>query len=571
MENNVETTRHSEDKNINISTLEWFLIIVFILGGVFIGYRFVMGPRFWDDLLYMHTAWSMEPKTFILNRYFSIYLLGFFNLIAKGDPFLGSRYYGAFIFSMIPVLIYINARILAKRHHWLIGLLAVVFLFTFSDFVNEFGVVLPDYTVTLLMLAGVLTFLLFHRSKFNINILLVLFGLILVLAFRSKETGITLCLLIPGFFLAKENNPTSKEFFRQSGLMLIGCLLGILLFMLLNGLILKDVLFGLRLSDIREVFEFNTNQRVNPQNINNNYLYYITPNLIFLLSFVWIIKSDDKDKLINRWLLLIVLGIILFLNLTNINGGFNFVHRYLTPAFAIVSIMAAQVLQIEHTPLSHQKNNHLLPIVGGALLLSGIITSLISHSVAKSAGWRFEYFVEGVLSPVVFCILVYWMIFWRKYSVFSLLIIATCIGTLTLPIAIKNVYSKVRSDQTIKDKRFLPFAEFKNEITCDSENRILISGTIFQEHAFLGRDISSSQYMYDLFFGCHTPIEQFYYEKSQETIYQYLFANIYNYVFLDDTDYDFISNQSNQVFEILNRYSIIPSKDREYYLLKINP
>jgi hypothetical protein len=111
MQNTSVISDNSETKAINISLFEWILIIFFIFSCCYWGYRFAPGAIYWDDLLYIHTSWSMEPLPIILNRYFTIYLLNIFNSIAGGDPILGGQYFGVFTTSIILVLVYLNPSI----------------------------------------------------------------------------------------------------------------------------------------------------------------------------------------------------------------------------------------------------------------------------------------------------------------------------------------------------------------------------------------------------------------------------------------------------------------------------
>ena len=569
MESTIINSADSENKDIKISTIEWILIVSFIFGGCFLGYHLAPGPKYWDDLLYLHTGWSMEANPLILNRYSTIYLLSFFNLLARGDPILGGRYFGAFISSVILVLVYFNARILAKTRQVFLGLFAVLFLLTFTEFTSDFGVVMADYTVTMMILVGILIFILYWRFGSQRKILLFLLGFIIFLSFKSKETGIILCLLIPSFFIDSGEPLTKRDILIKVGLIVSGCLLGFTLFILLNAIFLKDFLFGLRYSDLRELIGFNTNQMVNQQVITDNYLNYIAPSCMFLLSLIWVIKADDHFKLSNRWLWFSVLGIIPFLDLTCVNGGWPIVIRYLTPAVAILSILAPQIIQIENPFAAPRKNIYLLFIIAGSLIISAIIVGVLYLFVARRAGWGFTYFIVGVLSPIVVCILLFWLCFKRRNNIFSLVIIVTCIGALTAPMAAKNVLEIV-SSRTKQDSRFLPFAEFKNGVVC-STGKILISGTIYQNYNILSRGVSSSQWMYDLYFRCHISGDQFDYGQTQEEIFKDLLLNSYDYVFLDDSDYHYLLNQKNQSQEIFNRYLVEVDSNHQFYLLSIQP
>jgi hypothetical protein len=394
-----------------------------------------------------------------------------------------------------------------------------------------------------------------------------LFGLTFFIAFRSKETGIILGLLIPGFFIDTGEELTLRRFLIKLGIILSGCFLGILVFMVLNGVFLKAPFFGLHPSDIRELIEFNTAVRVNQQDSTDNYLYYIASNSMFLLSLVWIIKSDDGFKRSDRWLWFSVLGIIPFLNLTNVNGGWRIVPHYLTPAIAILSILAPQVIQFDDSLSTRLKNSHGTIVIAASLLASGIVTSILATLIAGQAGWEFYYVVAGVLSPIALCILIFLLCF-KKSNILNVIAIVACIGALTLPKATYNVFTTVATKPQ-PYSRFLPFIEFREAVTCTTDN-VLISGTIYRKEGLLSRDAVSSWWMFNLFFRCHMTGRQFSYSLSHEDLSKDLASKSYRYIFLHDSDYQYLIDQKDRSHNIMDRYIIKADKSQQYYLLTIN-
>lgn len=560
---NFQAKNHNK-LTITISPIEWVILTAFVLLGCFVGYRFATGPAYWDDLLYLHTAWNHEVDTSILNRYFTIYLLQFFNMIAGGDPLLGGRYFGSFVFSAIVALTYLNARILAKAHHILIGMLSVLFLLPFSSFASEFGIVLADYTVTMMVLLGVLIYLLFLRSLYPSKALLIFFGMIVFLSFKSKENGLFLCVLIPGLLANLGEDLSWKTMANRVGLILVGVFLGFVLVLILDGVILGDPFLGWRSANV----EGNINFYLRPQTIiartkSANYFGYIAPMGMFLLSLVWILKSDDNHRSSNKWLWGMALCLIAFLELMFVYYEFLTV-RYLTPAGAVLSILAPQVLAIEDQSFSPRQAVRYLAFGLGSVLLSGLIVLAFFFFLVRPLGWAFDAFSVAIISPLALCVLLFWLSFRKKDDVFSLVIVVACIGAMTLPSATRQVY-EVLTGQMQEKTRFIPFAEFTDEVAC-GKGKIFISGTIYRQHKMLSRDVASSQWMYNLFFHCHSNLEQFAYSKTQRAMHRMLSSEKYQYVFLDASDYLYLLAMDQDKNTIQN-YSLISDGHERFYLL----
>lgn len=559
-----------KSKILNLTMIEWVMILSLVVLGFVLGIRYASGPKYWDDLLYINTAWNMDKVAGLENRYSTVFLLPIFTSLAHGNPLLGAKYFGVFTFMSILALVYINARLMAKSNKILIGLLSVLLMLTFNTFVEDLGVVLADYTVTMMMLIGVLVYQLYFRKARRPGFLLIIFGMILVFSFKAKETGLFLGLLIPGFFVDSEERHPIKNTLRKIGWLAAGILLGILAFIFLDWVFLKDALFGLKPSDVNGfvgLFKENALQGEIP---TANYLGYLFSSSVFIISLVYFLRSDPQTILKTRWIWLLAIGVIIFLDLSQIHGNLDTIYpRYLTPVVAFLSILSPQILSCDTSEVSRRGKiwNTLKP--AGSLILGAVVTFILYFFVERYIHWTFEYLLSVILIPLASCLLLLAGVFFRSKNSLYQLVMAFLIGIAVIPGAVHNLY-KVPSNNIQVGSRFSPLESFKGSIDCGVDN-ILFSRSIHSRNDLFARDLSSSVSMYNLYYGCHKTENDLSFEEQQANLYNDLSMNSYNYVFLDSSDIDFLLKQPDKSKDIFSRYHISSDKKNNYYLLSLNP
>lgn len=534
-------------------------IMLFILIASSLSYSFAVGPKHWDDLLYMHTAWNMQAMTHILNRYLTIYLLGLFNSLADGDPFLAAKYLGTFTFFTTISLVFINTMMLTQKNRVFSSVTAVSLLLSFPLFTHEFGIVIADYTVTMMILFGVFIFISYLNSKSKHALMLFAFGMVMFLAIKAKETGALLSVLIPGFFIENGGFVNTKAFRERIIFLLLGFCCGIVLFVFLNLIFLKAPLFGLQLSDIQSLLAFNTKQGEVKQDIENNFLSYMAPSGVFIISVLAV--ADSGRRIAYKWIWLLILLIICFLNVSTINGGWQIVPRYATPAIALLALIAPQIIAYEDAVPSptDRRQIYLLWI---SIPLAAIAAALMYRLIAKPAGLNYEYFFSGVVAPTIICLILGATLLKRSQHFLPKMILAILIYLLTLPTIFDGVLF-IASKKSERLNRFAPFLEFKESIQCGN-GRILISGTIYQQYKMLSRDASSSLWMFDLFFRCHSNASQFDYANNKFDLEKLLSENSYQYVFFEKKDIDtveYVLSKNNKNYELKK------DNNRVFYLL----
>jgi hypothetical protein len=419
-----------------------------------------------------------------------------------------------------------------------------------------------------MLAAGICLYLLHLRIGRHRTMLAFLFGLLLVLAYRSKETGLMLIVLVPGFLLS-ETGPGGRANLSRLKWIAAGVLAGLIFLAILNGIVLKDPWFGLRPSEYGALIDFNTN--VGFPRTSGDYLGLVgsTGSLLapFLLALVWVFGRDGRDRPEGRWVWLVGVSLIIFLDLTLIRGSWDVINRYLLPVLPVIAVVAAQSIQ-PHLEGLASRGRFLAPALGlGSLLVVPAAVFLLYSALGRPAGWDFRDFLDGVVVPIALCLLLGWLAFWTKRNLLSAVVVILCAGAITVPAGIQNA-RYVLSSQLSRDSlnRYIPFELFKDQVAC-LPGRILISESIFARERTLSRDQQSSRWMFNLYFGCNLDQAAFTFSPSALDV---LTAR-YQYAFLDEHDMDNLLGTSGTAEQLAAAYRVLSDEHQRFYLLILKP
>jgi hypothetical protein len=280
------------------------------------------GPISTDIFWYMNTGLNDIKDPFILNRYFHVFLEAIF-LKAASSPLVGFQYYWAFLIAGTCLLIYLTARYFSPRSRPLHGLLAVALFFTIGAIADASGVAFVDTTAMFMVLLLVSVYLASARNEHRSIGLILLFGVLFYLAFKTKETTLAGSVLLIGFGYTSENVFNWKVLFRRLVYWVIGVAVGVIFFIILNSIFLHDPLFGLRLGDFRNFFQGYASQTLNSKKFpfpDNWYTTYFLRNLwipfiLFLISGAKAaLDPDISPKFRLIWL--VPLTVIVFVTAT---------------------------------------------------------------------------------------------------------------------------------------------------------------------------------------------------------------------------------------------------------------
>ena len=185
-------------KSVN-NRIEYSIVLLFSAVCFIFLLKHSGGPISWDELLYMNISITSIKAPFVLNRYFHIYLQKLFFWIF-GEPLLGAKVFWSFIISFCMFLIYLNSKLISKSGSFFVPCIAIVFFFSHDLVFCYSGVTYVDFTLMLMMLVCFSIYTIYtHHNLAHKWLLLITYGFSLFMAIKSKEPGLCLFFLVPGF------------------------------------------------------------------------------------------------------------------------------------------------------------------------------------------------------------------------------------------------------------------------------------------------------------------------------------------------------------------------------------
>jgi hypothetical protein len=474
------------------------------------------GPLFYDELLYMNTAVNRIADPTIINRYFHIYLfLPFLEIWA--NPLEAVRYFWAFLAAATGVFVYTGARLMSRSI--IPGLVALLLYFSQDEIFRYPGVAWSDFTVMLLVTAAAAVYLLIIRSSKHQAQLTSLLGMLLYLAFRSKETSLPFAILLIGFIFIEESGFLVKPFLKRLVWAVAGAAAGLILMTLLDYIVLGDILFSLRLNNIREHMQFNLVSGV--EQIGYNYFLMISDKLemfnTFLLFAVSAVILRNTQTRYEKTLYLIPLATISFLVASLLRGPGIIESRYLIPVLPLLCILAAQVFRV----CIGEKPGKI--ILSAVLYLAGlfflyhsaevIITISQKYDIYK---WNEANYYFSFLHPIALCVLLGIILFFKRLNAFAVAGMLLCLTVITYPSLnynvtnIKNMWSAGETN-----RRLYPFLVFSDQLKYSPDMKMGISSGLpgtdpsIPRFGMLDANETAISWMYNICFRQNSHPEQF--------------------------------------------------------------
>lgn len=199
-----------------------------------------------EDMHYLGLAAWPEGVLNNLHEYGHIYLVKLLVELVS-NPLLAARLYWG---SMLALTVYLTTRVAADLNlpnSRAAGVAALLFLFGGFFKIKQAGILFPDLTAAVGMLASVLIYLrLPAQDGRRRTILLVLLGFILVWGVRSSSANWILVMMLPGLGWRNSQRWQREEFFGGLRRVGAGAILAVTALVLLDGFILGDPWFSLR-------------------------------------------------------------------------------------------------------------------------------------------------------------------------------------------------------------------------------------------------------------------------------------------------------------------------------------
>jgi len=500
--------------------------------------KLAAGANQWDDLLYLHTALNPEPLAAILNRYAHIYWLRILYLL-DGDIFTAARHYWAFIVVGTVALTYAAARLLSRTRLMAV-VSGVVILGQFWLFEIN-GSPLADFSVMWMICAGVVVYLLLFRVQgWRRQGLLILFGLILYLAFRMKETGAALAFLVVGLGWLEGEKFQWRALLRSAAWIAAGALVGVALMTALDGVFLGDPWFAFRPSSYQKLANFNFGEWETwnfERSIESRMLRFLVADISALsivgLYFVGLRKPASRSWA-EQVLWMLPLAVILFLFVSRFQPQI----RYM---YIVIPLMAVLALAQYRAEAPARPRDMLLGWGGAAAILAvyGLGQPYLRAFIARG-NWEMIPFHGAVIVPLLTGVLAGGYALIKTWNRAMIAVPAAIFLIIFLPFVQYNQHILETQKYNLPvASRYYPYEVFRSEMTYSPDMKIFVSNQLSDTarsrdpkrfaYGMLGRNDSSQAWVFNLFFTQNARIDQFVMGKEKDYLEN---PQAYDYAFI---------------------------------------
>jgi hypothetical protein len=551
---------------MRLSRLELVLIILGFLG-LWVGLALVAGgPIHSDEVWYMQAGLNNVKDSFIINRYFHVYLQKLFMVLAP-TPLVGVKIFWAFLVSLTALLVYLVARLLSGTNNFVHGILAVGLLF-YSPLIAKYsGDTIVDTSAMAMVMVVAALYFFSARSGNPSKWLLAALGFAFFLAFKTKETTLPVGVVFLGFGVIEGNRIDLRGYWKNIRFVLAGMAAGVLFFILLNAINLGDPLFGFKPANVQQLSSSLVS--VADKGSDNWYTSFVLPQmpLLFLLFIASAFKCFGRLKFEYKVLWFIPLALVALLSLSEAGGGLGIRDRYMLPALPVFCLLAPQFLDFE-IPFSVKEK-----VKFAIYLLAGVLAFYLLHEgvVALSVhiGQNYQDFVFIVIYPIVLSILLVVVFFFNRYSTITVLIPLLCIlGLIFQPTFqnLKNLFV-VRPVEQQFVNNYYPLSIFAGQIHFSNPMKMYVSTDITPRLGMLSLNVDELLSMFNVYFDANAVRRNFVYSKPSGSISTDIIQQNFNYVLLTIQDWTQIEANPDGLAKVKNVYQVVQEPTDRLILL----
>lgn len=559
------------DKKISYKSIEILFVTLFFLILLLLLIRFVPSSPISSDIQLYHDIGIKGLKDpFVLNRYFHIYLQRFFTAIAD-SPTEGMGWFWAFLVSGTTVLVYFVSKKISKSDI-LVGLIAVAF-FISSDVIPDFlGVNYVDVTA---MFLGMVILACYVQSL-DKKYWLILLGIVMFLGFKTKETTlpITAVIILFGWYQDKFD---FKLYWVKVRLVLMGLLIGMLIFGVLNLIFVNDFLFGFRPKEIKAFIDSYVPEPGITLSLNSHDSWYYSFWLkhAFLLFFFYVLsgyKAMRRNNFGIRILWLIPLSVTFFI-LLSINNRWGFLGRFILPALPIMCVLAAQFFDFNLLKGTNRwtLSNASFSLVSFTVTLV-LLTSILVWSRIFSVNLSQIFFV--LILPILFTLILGLIFISDGQLILNILLVSLVLLGLAFPFG-RNVLEIVETPTTYQDwiVTARPIFEFSNLVVVTEDMVFCADPVVFENMPVpIVKNIDELVGIFNIVIGSNASRSNFKFDHTDKMLSQYNSTEICTYILTHkNIGEKNLSNNGRNVVSIEgHNYLVNPSVDNEwlFYVLE---
>ncbi len=528
------------------------------------------GPIYSDELLYVDASLADRQIPSYGNRYFHIYLQKLFMTCAK-TPIAGIRVYWAFLMSSTALCVYWSARIFLRHSNVFHGCLAAALFFSYRFVSSYMGIPSVDIAAMMMSTFFLLTYILYQR--WEKRWLLFVLGMLSFLSFKTKETTLFINMLLLGLFFDRAGKFAFSNIKPHLRTLLLGFAAGVLCFILLDSIFLKNPFFSIHPTTFRQVLANYDYERGFFKEPINWYSYYLLdelmfPFLLYVVSGIWSREMNVSPQMKLVWLFPLLLLSFITVNMLKIPWGF--IERFFFPALPVLSILAPQFLKIEPPPNRETWFQYLVVGTGCVLTLFGI--RLLGMTYVDHIDWNYGKFLLSIIFPIMLSLILGWMFFVKKQTIYTLAVFVICLGTWVLPQLSHNFkYIYIEPTNTIRyELKFYPLLTYQNEITITEDIRMAVSVDIF-ESSEVGAHVFSNNHqdvtgMLNVLYDARVDPAQVEMLYQREKIAEQIAITEPDYVFLSIGDWYYLEEVGGESLLLLQEKFTITLDDMESIL-----
>ena len=552
---------------MRLSRLELILILLGFLG-LWVGLSLVAGgPVHSDEVWYMQVGLNNVKDSFIINRYFHIYLQKMFMLLAP-SPLLGVKIFWSFLVSLTTLLVYLLARLLSGTNNFIHGLLAVALLF-YSPLIAKYsGDTIVDISAMAMEMVVIALYLFSIRAGKRRKWWLAALGFAFFLAFKTKETTLPVGVVFLGLGLVDGNRLDLRSFWKNFRFVMVGLAVGVVFFILLNAINLGDPLFGFKPANVQQLSSSLVSEA--DKGSDNWYTSFVLPQmaLLFLLFIASAFKSYGRLNFEYKLLWFIPLGLVVLLSLSEARGGLGIRDRYMLPALPVFCLLAPQFLDFEIPYSFREKLKFAIYLLAGVLVFYILHKGIVALSIHVQK--NYEDFVFIVIFPIVLSILLAVIFFFNRYSTRTVLIPLLCILGMTFQPTfqnLKNLFVSRPVKQQFENK-YYPLSAFAGQIHFSDSMKMYVSTDIPPRLGMLSLNVDEMLSMFNVYYDANAVRQNFIYSKSSHPIFTDIIQQNFDYVLLTAQDWAQIEATPAGLAKVKNTYQVLQEPTGRLILLK---
>jgi hypothetical protein len=521
------------------------------------------GPNSSDVELYLNLGLSGLKDTFVLNRYFHIFVQQIF-VGSASTPLEGYHNFWGFQMGLTTFLIYFSARNVLKRSNFLNGILAVLIFFSITAIAKLSGVVVVDFSAMTMTLLITTVYLISVKHEHAKPWVIALMGLLFFLGFKTKETVLPVGILFLGLGWSEGKPFSIRKLLANLVWVICGLFSGVVLFGVLSWIILGDPFFGLRISEWQE---FLGTYAVHPTSALETvvtedgalgswyqrfwFAELLLPFVLYLFSGI----KSSEDSIIRRLLWVVPLFYTVFLVVT-INNSLGYIDRFGLPAMPIISLLAAQIIDLQIPEARPDRRKFFISLAIGGIVV--VVIRLLMWASLPGIGLKLTPTVKFLYYPIILSLLLASLILFpkvKKVEAFNFLII---LSLLSFPLAsnLMNIFIE-RQNERIFSEAVLPFSEFQEQITFTPDMTFYATKSALSSPSLaIMKNVDEVLSLFNFYFDATATRANFDIVEDDLQLGEDLTEKPYDYVLLTGEEWDRLENADNFDSAVLSHYQI---------------